>query len=83
MADLERRVLDCFANVFPEIARAELDGASQESITGWDSVRHVMLLAALAEEFDFPLDYEAAEEIHSYASAVSFVREQISPATSR
>lgn len=77
MDDLEARVLGCFANVFPEIPRQDLLRASQASIANWDSVRQVTLLAALAEEFEFPLDYEAAEEIRSFALALAFVREQL------
>jgi acyl carrier protein len=77
MDEIERRVLGCFANVFPDVPSQDLPRASQASIASWDSVRQVTLLAALAEEFEFPLDYEAAEEIRSFALALAFVREQV------
>lgn len=77
MDEIEKRVLGCFANVFPEIPDQDLRRVSQASIASWDSVRQVTLLAALAEEFEFPLDYEAAEEIRSFDLAVAFVREQV------
>lgn len=74
MDELEVRVLRCFANVFPDMDRAELARANQASLARWDSVMHVTLLAALAEEFQFEMDFEAAEELRSFALVVDFVR---------
>ena len=77
MNEIETRVLGCFANVFPDVPRAELERANQASLAAWDSVLHVTLLAALAEEFQFELDYEAAEEVRSFALAVEYVRDHV------
>ncbi|HEX2734649.1 MAG TPA: hypothetical protein VHM70_23755 [Polyangiaceae bacterium] len=74
MADLETRVLDCFSNVFPDVAREALRTATQDTIPNWDSVAHITLFASLAEEFAFELDYESAEAVHSFAEAMEYVR---------
>jgi acyl carrier protein len=74
MDEIEARVLSCFANVLPGLPREQLPRASQASVAEWDSVMHVTLLAALAEEFQFEIDYEAAEELRSFALVLDHVR---------
>jgi acyl carrier protein len=72
--EIETRVLSCFVNVFPSVDRAELARASQASLASWDSVLQVTLLVALAEEFEFDIDFEVAEELRSFALVVAYVR---------
>lgn len=77
MDEIQSRVLECFSNVFPSLPRERLASMSQASVAEWDSVMHVTLLASLAEEFGFELDYEAAEELSSFALVVAYVRERV------
>jgi acyl carrier protein len=79
MNEVEARVLSCFANVFPDVPKQDLARASQATLAQWDSVMHVMLLAALSEEFGFEIDFEVAQELESFALVVAFVRERVSP----
>jgi acyl carrier protein len=74
--DIEGRVLECFANVFPDVPRDELPRVSHRSLAQWDSVAHVILLAALSEEFQIEFDYQTVEEMSSFALVVDFVRTQ-------
>lgn len=74
MDETEARVLECFANVFPAVPREKLPRVSQSSVAEWDSVMHVTLLAALAEEFELEIDYEAAEDLRSFALVLDYVR---------
>jgi acyl carrier protein len=74
MDEIEARVLDCFGNVFPGVPRDQLPRVSQSSIAEWDSVMHVTLLAALAEEFQLEIDFEAAEDLRSFALVVDYIR---------
>jgi acyl carrier protein len=71
---IEQRVVECFANVFPAVPRERLPKMSQASVAEWDSVMHVTLLAALAEEFQFEIDYERAQDLSSFALVVDYVR---------
>jgi acyl carrier protein len=73
MTDIQSRVANCFSNVFPELAPADMPAASQESVAGWDSVAHITLLSALAEEFQFELDEEPLEALTSYNLIVEYV----------
>jgi acyl carrier protein len=59
------------------VPRERLPSLSQASVAEWDSVMHVTLLAALAEEFGFEIDYEAAEDLGSFALVVEHVRERL------
>jgi acyl carrier protein len=77
MDELEARVLECFANVFPGIPRERLARLSQAASAEWDSVMHVTLLAALGEEFGFEIDFEVAEELRSFALVANYVRDHV------
>lgn len=77
MDEIESRVLECFSNVFPSVPRERLPSLSQASVAEWDSVMHVTLLASLAEEFGFEMDYEAAEDLRSFALVVDHVRGRV------
>lgn len=77
MDELSQRVLGCFAGVFPSVPREQLPRLSQAASAEWDSVNHVTLLAALGEEFGFEIDFEAAEELRSFALVVSYVRSHV------
>lgn len=74
MADIPSRVTQCFAMVFPGLAPAEIAQASQESLAAWDSVAHITLLSAVAEEFQFELDEEFLESLTSYNRIVEYVQ---------
>ncbi len=66
MSDTEKRVVACFANVFPGLDEDGIRGADTESLSAWDSLAHVTLLAALAEEFGLSLELEDLESLTSF-----------------
>lgn len=76
MNDIESRVSDCFLNVFPELTGAEIPRASHASLARWDSVAHITLLSAIAEEFEFELDEASFESLTSYLLIVDYVENQ-------
>ena len=79
--DVERRVLQCFSVVFDAVPREQLVELRHEDSADWDSVAHVTLLALLAEEFAFEIDFEAAQEMTSFKLAVQMVRDQVAQAS--
>jgi len=79
MQDIPSRVAECFLSVFPELKLSDLPGASHESLTQWDSVAHVRLLATIAEEFQIELDDESFDSLTSYPLIVSFVETHAGP----
>jgi acyl carrier protein len=66
MSDIPERVSRCFANVFPDLREEEISRASMTSLAIWDSVAHVTLLSAIAEEFGQSFELEDFEELVSY-----------------
>ena len=55
MSDTRTRLARCFQAVFPNLKDAELDRASIETISAWDSVAMVNLVATAEEEFGVDL----------------------------
>jgi acyl carrier protein len=80
MSDIPSRVAACFTNVFPDLAEADVTRASQASLPQWDSVAHVTLLSAIAEEFGIELDEEAFESLASYLLILDFVEGRLGQA---
>lgn len=66
MTDTTDRLASCFANVFPQIAPGEIPKASIASLGAWDSLAHVTLLSAIAEEFQVEFAPEDFEELTSF-----------------
>ena len=79
MTTIPSRVSQCFLNVFPDIAAADLPRASQADLPQWDSVAHVTLLSAICEEFQIELDDDSFESLTSYSLIVDFVESQVAP----
>jgi len=73
MNDIQTRVSQCFANVFPGVAPADLQSASAESLARWDSVAHVTLLAAIGEEFSLDISPDDFDELTSYKLILDYV----------
>jgi acyl carrier protein len=77
MNDIEKRVAQCFGNVFPDIPRDAIAGASPETVAAWDSVAHITLLAAVAEEFGIDFEPEDYVDLNSYRQIVDAVQAKV------
>jgi len=66
MNNIQQRVTRCFLNVFPDLSEREISRASTASIAAWDSVAHITLLSAIAQEFGCSLQFDDFEELTSY-----------------
>jgi acyl carrier protein len=76
MDNIQARVAQCFSNVFPGIAPAEIVRASTSSLAAWDSVAQVTLLSSIAEEFGIELELEDYEELVSYPLIVEYLEKK-------
>ncbi len=74
MDNLEQRVSECFANVFPDLPPSQITSASTASLSSWDSVAHITLLSAVSEEFGVELEVEQYEELTSYSAIVDYLK---------
>jgi acyl carrier protein len=62
------KLVTCFKKVFPNLSRADILSARQESIAAWDSIAHVTLISLIGEEFGMDLDFEDFDEATSFAA---------------
>lgn len=77
MNDTSQRITRCFENVFPNLRPNEIPRASTASLPAWDSVAHITLLAAIAEEFGVEFAPEDFEELISFPLIVDYVEGRI------
>lgn len=66
MESTEARLLKVFEIVFPDLSTAEIQAASQSSVSQWDSVATVTLVAVIEEEFGVVIEPAELEEFVSF-----------------
>ena len=57
-----------------EIEEAQLDGLQYQEITAWDSVGHMMLVAALEDAFDIMMDTDDIIDLNSYETGIEILK---------
>lgn len=77
MNDIDTRLAQCFANVFPDVAPGALSGASADTLEAWDSVAHITLLSAIAEEFGIEFEPEDYVDLISYQQITDTVKSRV------
>jgi hypothetical protein len=70
--DCEAAVADAFRLTFPDYLGA-LEGATSETVPGWDSVQLVTLLAIIEETLGRPVPLEHLSDLLSYRDIVRTV----------
>jgi len=73
----EQRLRDCFQAVFPDFAPADVDAATPESVSEWDSIATVRLAAVIEEEFGVALELDRNL---SFAEILSYLRQRLAVA---
>lgn len=66
MSDTRPRLRKCFADLFPQLAPAQIDQATTENVAEWDSVATVTLVTLIEEEFGVAIDFEDLETLTSF-----------------
>ena len=69
--------IDKYSNVFTEtfnVGKDELNGLTYQSISEWDSVGHMSLIAALEEKFDIMFDTEDIIDFSSFDKGKELLR---------
>jgi acyl carrier protein len=77
MNDLEPRLQNCFAAVFPDLTPAEIPAASVTSVASWESLTGVMLVSVIEEEFGIQIPPEDLDGFVSYELILDYLREQV------
>ena len=74
MADLERRLANCFALVFPSVAPQEIPLVSMASMASWDSLAGITLISLIEEEFAITVSPDDAPDLVSFELTLDFLR---------
>jgi acyl carrier protein len=76
MPELDDRLTRCFASVFPTLRPDQIHAASVETVSAWDSLAAVTLIAILEQEFDTPIDLMEMPELTSYSAVRDYLQRQ-------
>jgi acyl carrier protein len=68
------KLAGCFTQVFPDLSPSAISEASQDSVSGWDSIAQITLLSLIGEEFGMEIDFEEFENVASFHAILEIVR---------
>ncbi len=74
MADTRSRLIQCFSAVFPGLDEAEIPGATNLNVEGWDSLANFSLLTVIEEEFGIQIDPEGVDSFGSFESILDYLQ---------
>ena len=77
MNELEARLVRCFATVFPETSPDTLKNATMDTLEAWDSLKAVILINVVEEEFGIQIDPAEFTELTSFSSFADYLRSSI------
>lgn len=78
MDNVEQRLENVFATVFPDLPPDKIKTASQDSVEAWDSVAAITLINLIEEEFGIEMDFDQVAELTSFASIESYLKGKLS-----
>jgi acyl carrier protein len=78
MDNLEQRLENVFATVFPDLPRNKITMASQDSVETWDSVAAITLLNLIEEEFGVQMEFEDIGDLTSFSSIAEYLKGKLS-----
>jgi acyl carrier protein len=73
MADLEDRLVRCFSSVFPDLTDEQIRAANVKSVSSWDSLATVNLLAVIEQEFSVEIEVMDFPELGSFEAVRSYL----------
>jgi acyl carrier protein len=76
MFDIETRVHQCFALVFPDLSEAQIKEAVLDKTPEWDSLSTVTLLTVLEEQFAIQIPFTDVAKMISFRSTVDYLRDR-------
>ena len=74
MDNLEQRLVTCFSSVFPDLSEEQIRNASLDSVTEWNSLAAVTLVALLQEEFGVQVNLADLPSLVSFSAVQNYVR---------
>jgi len=80
MDNIEQRLQNIFATVFPDLPEQRLKAASQDSVDSWDSVAAITLMNLIEEEFQMEMDFDDVAELTSFSKIHEYLKGRLSHA---
>jgi acyl carrier protein len=77
MNDLKKRLVGCFALVFPDLPEAEIPSAAQSNLPAWDSVAAITLVNVLEDEFNIHLDFDILADLDSFDKVLAYLETEV------
>jgi acyl carrier protein len=77
MADLENRLINCFAVVFPELHRQEIPSVATASLASWDSLAGITLISVIEEEFGISISPDDVVDLVSFEMILDYLRRSV------
>ena len=74
MAELESRLVNSFAFVFPELTPQEIPSVSMGSLASWDCVAGITPLSVIEEEFALSILSDDVAGLVSFELILDYVR---------
>jgi acyl carrier protein len=74
MPDLDARLVRCFSSVFADLPPEEIRAASAESLSAWDSLAAVTLIAVLQQEFGLQIALADYPKLKSFQAIELYIR---------
>ena len=78
MIELRQRLVNCFVTVFPGNSQDSLIEATPDSIAGWDSTNHFLLLQIIEEEFGLQISEQLSGELLSFREFEAYLSTKVS-----
>ena len=73
---LENRLQDLFKTLFPEEVLNFTNTLDSKNLTSWDSLKFVIIVVALEEEFNIALSNEELLSLDSYKNILNMLKEK-------
>lgn len=69
--ELKERLIGCFKNVFPDIEN--VDSLNVDNTPEWDSVKSIVLILVIEEEFGIQIDYTNMDTFTSFENVLNYI----------
>lgn len=73
MHDLELRLTNCFAAVFPDLSPERIRTAELTNVPEWDSIASINLVAVIEEEFGVQIDPSDLDQLVSFQAVLGYL----------
>lgn len=75
--EIYERLNEVFQDVFGDDGITVTDQTTAADIDGWDSLRHITLLAAIEDEFDIEFSMAATVKMKNVGEMVDYIEDEV------